>query len=71
MKAALWHLSQIWPKSIVFEELLEVCSRQLSELGRTADPPNDGKILGDGLLHGSRRRNGRFCTQFPAVYHRN
>ncbi len=70
MKAALWHLGQIWPKSIVFEELLEVCSRQLSELGRTADPATDGKILGDGLLHGAA--GGMVdLRQFPAVYHRD
>jgi methyltransferase-like protein/SAM-dependent methyltransferase len=54
MKAALVHLARIWPKSIVFEELLEICSRQLNELGRVADAAaSDSQILGDGLLHGA------------------
>ena len=65
MKAALWHLGQIWPKSIVFEELLDVCSRQLSGLGRTADPATDGKILGDGLLHGAAGGMVDLRTNFP------
>lgn len=54
VKAALVQLGKIWPKSIVFEELLDTCGRQLTELGRPADTSGrDATILGDGLLHGA------------------
>ncbi len=54
MKAALLQLGKIWPKSIVFEELLETCGRQLADLGRPAETSgHDATILGDGLLHGA------------------
>jgi methyltransferase-like protein/SAM-dependent methyltransferase len=54
MKAALLQLGKIWPKSIVFEELLGTCGRQLAELGRPAETSgHDATILGDGLLHGA------------------